>query len=163
MKNLFIAVGLMSSLVSCGNSNKVTSGAVAESGTIAITTEALVNFEGVYDLLHNEGNDCGASIRITQECGGYKIHSNLNNRPEDYCNINRADPRRPINPGSVTPPPDRDGRGSFVTQEKNQIRSIIRFDNNVSLTQVLTLNPGGTLVKVSEIRNRQNRCIYQKR
>ena len=156
MRKLMIAASLMTILVSCGNSNKLSSAPATTSGTSPIVT-ADVNFEGSYDIIRMETNDCGASIQITQECGGYRLHSNINPRIEEFCNINRN------LPGSVTPPPDRDGKVS-VTQEGNQLKAVVRIGRNQEITNTLTLNNNGILVKSLDFpNNRRSRCIFQKR
>lgn len=169
---LISLVSLMAS--SCGKSkNNVNSGTVATtSGSSTIQPAALVDFEGVYDLVRMDSEDCGASIRIVNQCNGYMLLSN-NLGPEEFCNINKGEfalgndnnDRNPPLPDRNPPNPDRNPppQKALVTQEGNLLKSIITLSPAVSFTNTLSLNEDGRLIKVSNLKSRQSRCIYQKR
>lgn len=140
---------------SCGGSkNNVNSGGqISGSNGVNTTTPLpLVNFEGVYDVRRLQDPDCGASVRITRECGGYKLESNHNRMDEDFCNVNRAATRNDRNPNAV-----------IVTQEGNVLRSIVRVGPNQEFINMLTLQDNGVLIKASNFKGRTNRCIFDKR
>ena len=169
MKKLLLLLSLVV-VVSCGskNNNAVDSGSVA-TGTNGLNTEApsnLVNFEGNYDIIRHDTYDCGAAIRIERVCNGYRLLSNLSNRPEDFCNVNKGqmrvandDTRNPPNPDRNPPNPDG---GVIVTQEANQLRSVVRV-SNMAFTNTLTLESNGILTKVSNFKSRISRCVFLKR
>lgn len=191
MKTLFFIALISLTVSACGKSdNKVNSGNNA-GGTTAIEAPAakLVDFEGVYDLIRMDSADCGASIRIVNQCNGYMLLSN-HLGPEEFCNINKGEfafsdnndrnppnpdrnppnpDRNPPNPDRNPPNPDRNppptarGQKAVVTQEGNLLRSVITLSPNVAFTNTLTLNNDGTLIKVSNLKSRTSRCIYQKR
>jgi hypothetical protein len=102
MKTLLIVLSLMTVATACGkSSNKVSSS--AEGNNIGISNPiTAVNFVGVYDLVRSDTPDCGASVRIVSECGGYRLHSNHTMRPEEFCNITNAPHQN--NPGNISPP-----------------------------------------------------------
>jgi hypothetical protein len=159
MKTLLIVLSLMTVATACGkSSNKVSSS--AEGNNIGISNPiTAVNFVGVYDLVRSDTPDCGASVRIVSECGGYRLHSNHTMRPEEFCNITNAPHQN--NPGNISPPPDRDGK--VVVLEGNQLKSIHRVGPNRVFTSTLTLNANGVLVKVSDLKSRQSRCVFETR
>lgn len=139
---------------SCGGSkNNVNSGGLVSgsNGVNTTTPLPLVNFEGVYDIMRMDSADCGASVRITRECAGYKLSSNHSRMDEDFCNLNRnADSRS-------------DRNAVIVTQEGNVLRSIVKIGPNQEFINMLTLQDNGVLVKASNFKGRTSRCIYQKR
>ena len=169
MKNVFFALSVLALCASCGNSsNKVNSGSV--SGTNALTPSALVNFEGNYDLIDMRSDDCGAALTITRACNGYRLQSNNHMGPEDFCNVNLGGEtdRNPPNPDRNPPNPDRnppnpDRTKPEVTQKGNVLTSVVRISSNLAFTNTLTLADNGVLTKVSNLKSRTSRCMYQKR
>ena len=172
MRNLFLIFCLSTLFVACGkSSNKVNSGSEA-TGTNAITpkVETLANFAGNYYLIDMRTNDCGAAIVITRVCNGYRVESNNRFGAEDFCNVNlNGDTdRNPPNPDRNPPNPDRnppnpDTNPPVVTQKGNVLTSTIRLSPSVVFTSSLTLNDNGVLVKISDLKSRKSRCMYQKR
>lgn len=167
MKNLLLLLSVVA-VVSCGskNNNAVNSGSVsAGSNGLNVVPAKMVNFEGTYDIVKMDSYDCGAAIRIERVCNGYRLLSNISNGAEDFCNVNRGemrisyDDRNPPNPDRNPPPPDS---GVIVTQEANQLKSVVRVAN-MAFTNVLTLENNGILTKVSNLKSRTSRCIFQKR
>ncbi len=169
MKNLILALSVLAVCASCGkSSNKVNSGNVSE--TTALVPAALVNFEGNYDLIDMRTEDCGAALTITRVCNGYRLESNNRMGAEDFCNINAEGEteRNPPNPDRNPPNPDRnppnpDRSVPVVTQNGNVLKSVVKISSNISFTNTLTLNTDGVLVKVSDLKSRTSRCMYQKR
>jgi hypothetical protein len=189
MKALLMATTIALMVSSCGKSNGVSSGSsnsgINNLGTARISLGKTVEFEGVYDLIKIEDGNCGASIRIIKECGGYRVLSNHTTKAEDFCNISRNTQPAPtsVNPppdrdshtpppdrDSLTPPPDRDNLNPppdrdgqlVVTQEGNLLRSVIKFGARI-FSNTLTLNENGILTKVSVLKTRKNSCVFQKR
>ena len=166
---IFITSFLFSALlISCGKSNQVSSNN-SVTGNNSVLVESS-NFIGVYDLVKMESDDCGASVRIVAECNGIKLLSN-NLGPEEFCNINQGE--------IISSNDPRDGRNktsTLVTQEGNQLKSVIKILDNgrnepgrtggmqLTFTNTLTLsNDGSTLSKISHLKSRESRCLYQKR
>ncbi len=193
MKTLFF-ISLLSLLItSCGKSKNAVNSGSTTSGTgttTAIEKAPMADFEGVYDLIRMDSEDCGANIRIVNQCNGYMLLSN-HLGPEEFCNVNKGEyvfnsdnndrnppnpdrnppnpDRNPPNPDRNPPNPDRNPppttrvQKAVVTQEGNLLRSVITLSQNVSFTNTLTLNNDGTLIKVSNLKSRNSRCVYQKR
>jgi hypothetical protein len=180
-KTLFLMT--LAFLMSCGKSpNQVSSAPSETSGNNTIETTA-VSFEGVYDLREANSQDCGASIRIVKECNGYKLLSN-NLGPEEFCNVNKGEfrgdngtDRNPPPPDRNPPPPDRNPpppdrvdptrpRGEaplmVVTQNGNELKSVVRVSDRVSYSNTLTLR-NELLTKVSQLKSRNVRCVFEKR
>lgn len=175
MKNLLLLLSVLA-VVSCGSKTQNTvnsgSGTSGTSGTNGLDTPPaptpvparLVNFEGNYDIIRMDSSDCGAAIKIERLCNGYRLISN-NSNPEDFCNVNRGemrvnrDDRNPPNPDRNPPPPDS---AVVVTQEANQLRSVVRVAN-MAFTNTLTLESNGVLTKVSNLKGRQSSCVFLKR
>ncbi|MEA9356298.1 hypothetical protein SHI21_08800 [Bacteriovorax sp. PP10] len=176
MKNLLLLLSVLA-VVSCGSKtqNTVNSGSGAAGGTGTTGTTGtngldtpapanLVNFEGNYDIVRMDSSDCGAAIRIERLCNGYRLLSN-NSNPEDFCNVNRGEmrlngnDRNPPNPDRNPPPPDS---AVVVTQEANQLRSVVRVAN-MAFTNTLVLESNGVLTKMSNLKGRQSRCVFLKR
>lgn len=172
MKKIFIILCLSALAVSCGSKgNKVNSTATV-SGSEGLEIGALTNFTGEYDILRKDSPDCSNSIRIVSECSGLKILSNGFNAAEEFCNINKGafranrgdiDDRNPPNPDRNPPNPDNNGEMKTVTLEGNVLRSELRISPRVAFTNTLTMNDNGVLVKVSNLKSRNSRCVYQKR
>jgi hypothetical protein len=175
MKNLLLLLSVLA-VVSCGSKtqNTVNSGAgtpasTGTTGTNGLDTPPvpanLVNFEGNYDIVRMDSSDCGAAIRIERLCNGYRLLSN-NSNPEDFCNVNRGEmrlngnDRNPPNPDRNPPPPD--SGAVVVTQEANQLRSVVRVAN-MAFTNTLVLESNGVLTKMSNLKGRQSRCVFLKR
>ena len=171
MRNLLLALSIVAA-VSCGskNNNSVDSG-LASTGpkSVSVLTSNLVDFEGSYDIVRMDTPDCGAAIRIERACNGYRLLSNITDNAEDFCNVNKGEmrvTRNPPNPDRNPPNPDRnppnpDG-AVVVTQEANELKSIVKIAN-LAFTNTLTLNPNGILTKVSNLKSRFSRCVFQKR
>lgn len=170
MKNLLLLLSVVA-VVSCGskNNNAVDSGkgTTNTSGNNAVVPSALVNFEGNYDIVRMDTSDCGSAIRIEQACNGYRLLSNITNNAEDFCNVNKGamsvngdQDRNPPNPDRN--PPNPDSPAMVVTQEANQLRSVVRVAN-MDFTNTLTLDNNGILTKVSNLKSRVSRCVFQKR
>lgn len=171
MKILLLALSIVA-VVSCGskNNNSVDSGSVSTgSNSINVMTSNLVDFEGSYDIVRMDTPDCGAAIRIERACNGYKLLSNITDNAEDFCNVNKGEmrvTRNSPNPDRNPPNPDRnppnpDG-AVVVTQEANELKSIVKIAD-LAFTNTLTLNPNGILTKVSNLKSRVSRCVFQKR
>lgn len=166
MKNLLLLLSVVA-VVSCGskNNNAVNSGtASAGSNGFNASPANMVNFEGTYDIVRMDSNDCGAAIIIERVCNGYRLLSNISNGAEDFCNVNKGEmrlnyDRNPPNPDRNPPPPDS---AVIVTQEANQLRSIVRVAN-MAFTNTLVLENNGILTKVSNLKSRVSRCVFQKR
>lgn len=171
MKNVFFLASILALSVSCGNSgNKVNSGTT--SGTSALTPSALVNFEGNYDLVEMKTADCGGAVQIVRACNGYRLLSNNHMGAEDFCNVNNGgdnNDRNPPNPDRNPPNPDRNPPNPdtqnppVVTQKGNVLSSVVRLNERVAFTNTLTLADNGIMTKVSNLKSRQSRCVYQKR
>lgn len=177
MKNLLLLLSVLA-VVSCGSKsqNTVNSGSGAAgvtetpvtTGTSGLDTPVpanLVNFEGNYDIVRMDSSDCGAAIKIERLCNGYRLISN-NSNPEDFCNVNRGEVRvnrdegrNPPNPDRNPPPPDS---AVVVTQEANQLKSVVRVAN-MAFTNTLVLESNGILTKVSNLKSRTSRCVFLKR
>ena len=171
MKKIILLLSLIA-LASCGKNNKVNS-ATPTSGTSAYSTTsaAITDFEGSYDLIRMQTQDCGASIQLVRDCDGLKLLSNNNMGAEEFCNINRGD-RRNQRDNSVS---------TIVTLEGNVLKAVTTLrddgrnsnrgpgmpgqigDSQVTFTNTLTLNGDGTLTKISHLKSRESRCLYQKR
>ena len=175
MKTLFFISLISLAVSSCGNSkNNVNSGSTtATSGSSTIEPAPLVDFEGVYDLVKMDSDDCGASVRMVNQCNGYKLLSN-HLGPEDFCNINKGEfslnndgsDRNPPLPDRNPPNPDRNppvSQKMVVTQEGNTLKSTVSLGQNIFFTNTLTLQSDGVLIKISNLKSRTSRCIYQKR
>lgn len=175
MKNLLLLLSAVV-VISCGskNNNAVDSGSAATTSgsnsldtTTAVVPAALANFEGNYDIVRMDSHDCGAAIRIERICNGYRLLSNTSNNAEDFCNINKGEMRfvrgdegrNPPNPDRNPPNPDS---AIVVTQEGNQLKSIVRI-SNMAFTNTLTLENNGVLTKVTNLKSRTSRCVFQKR
>ena len=168
MKKIFILICLSALAVSCGSKNNtVNSASPNASGSEGLEIGALTaNFTGEYDILRKDSQDCSNTIRIVSECNGLRIVSNGFNAPEEFCNINRGAQRSTRNNGhnSNPPLPDRDnGEIQIVTLNGNTVSSELRINERISFTNSLTMNPNGVLVKISNLKSRTSRCIYQKR
>lgn len=171
MKTTILLTAVLALSLSCGkSSNKVNSGSVSGSNTI--TPGALVNFEGNYDLVEMKSADCGAAVQIVRECNGYRLLSNNRMGAEDFCNVNKSgdtDDRNPPNPDRNPPNPDRNppnpdrNNPPVVTQKGNILTSTVRLNERVAFTNTLTLENTGVMTKVSNLKSRTSRCIYQKR
>lgn len=178
MKNLLLALSIVAA-VSCGskNNNSVDSGSVSTgSNSVNVMTSNLVDFEGSYDIVRMDTPDCGAAIRIERACNGYKLLSNITDNAEDFCNVNKGEmrvtrnppnpDRNPPNPDRNPPNPDRNppnpDSAVVVTQEANELKSIVKIAD-LAFTNTLTLNPNGILTKVSNLKSRVSRCVFQKR
>jgi hypothetical protein len=175
MKKTLLLV-ILAFLISCGKSpNQVSSATSDTSGNNTIVASA-VSFEGVYDLREANSQDCGASIRIVKECNGYKLLSN-NLGPEEFCNVNKGEfrgdngtDRNPPPPDRNPPPPDRVDptrpRGEaplmVVTQNGNELKSVVKVSERVSYSNTLTLRDV-LLTKVSQLKSRNVRCVFEKR
>ena len=184
MKHIALTFSLLVVLASCGKDNKVSS-STQEQNAVITPISNLVNFEGVYDLVRMESNDCGASIRIVQDCNGYQLISNHSMEIEEFCNVNKGefrtniryskesardrdsrdsrDTRYPSNPDRNPPNPDSNENTTVVTQEGNQIRAVLRLSPSIAFTNTLTLTNDGILTKNSQLKSRTSRCIYQRR
>lgn len=171
MKNLLLLLSVVA-VVSCGskNNNSVDSGSVANTGTNSLDTGVipsnLVNFEGEYYTVNQGNPDCGSLVAIERACNGYRFHSNVSNNAEDFCNvnkgemrINREEGRNPPNPDRNPPNPDS---AVVVTQQANQLRATVRIANR-SFTNTMTLEGNGILTKVTDLKSRSSRCVFQKR
>jgi hypothetical protein len=160
MKKLILLLSVLLVVASCGSKkNNVSSdGQSGSNGESIDPTTGLVSFAGNYDLVQNEGDDCGGNITIEAACNGYKLTSNHTRMVEEFCNINRNDRRRDDrNPG-----PGPSNESAVVTQRGNVLTSELTFNPNFKWTNQLTLN-GSTLVKVSNLKSRASRCTYSKR
>ena len=142
-------------MVSYGKTNTINTNATVN-GVNGINTNttltALSSFEGNYDLIRMGSNDCGASIQLIRDCNGLMLLSNNHMGAEEFCNINRGQNRN----------------SAIVTLEGNVIKSVVSMGERpgqfqVSYTNTLTLNSDGTLVKISNLKSRESRCLYQKR
>jgi hypothetical protein len=169
MKKIILLLSLIA-LASCGKTNKVNTGATTStSGTSTYsvpTNAAITDFEGTYDIIRMQSNDCGASIQLVRDCDGLKLLSNNNMGAEEFCNINRGERRN-----------QRDNfLSTTVTLEGNVLRAVTTLrsmpgpgerqdprDSQVNFTNTLTLNSDGTLTKISHLKSRESRCLYQKR
>ena len=156
MKQLILLFILSIILISCGKANQVSSNnIITGNNPIQINPSSFI---GVYDITRVESENCGVSIRIVGECNGLRILSN-NSGPEDFCNINR---------GEII---SRDRTSITVTHEGKRLQSIVKIYNDgrttggrITFSNVLLLNSNGTeLTKLSTLKNRISRCIYQKR
>lgn len=176
MKNVFLLLTVAVLAVSCGSGkdNKVNSGSTSTtSGTSGLETGSsseAVNFEGSYDIRRDSLNvNCPASINIVRSCNGYVLSSNITDRTEDFCNVNKGEIRRVVgNPSDRNPPnPDRnppnpDG-SVVVTQQANELKAVVRIGQNV-YTNSLRLDNNVYLTKVTDYKSRGNtRCLFQKR
>lgn len=170
MKNILIFLSLTAMIASCGSSgpgdNKVNSG-VAVAGSEGLGIGALVNFTGEYDILRKDTSDCSNQIRIVSECSGFKVMSSGLNPAEEFCHVNqgmvRTEDRNPPNPDRRPPNPDGNNETKTVTLEGNVLKSELRLSPRVVFTNTLTMNDNGVLVKVSNLKSRTSRCVYQKR
>jgi hypothetical protein len=159
MKKLIILFIFSVLLISCGKSNQVATGNNSVTGNNSIEVSSS-NFIGIYDLVRMESDDCGASIRIVADCNGVKLLSN-NLGPEEFCNINLGE--------SII----RNRTSTTVTQQGNQLQSIVRILEDgrnspgrpqITFSNTLTLSDdGNTLAKISNLKSRVSRCLYQKR
>jgi hypothetical protein len=168
MKNLLLLLSVIA-VVSCGskNNNAVDSGSPATTSgtnsldtTTAVVPAALANFEGNYDIVRMDSHDCGAAIRIERICNGYRLLSNTSNNAEDFCNINKGEMR--FVRGDETRNPPNPDSAIVVTQEANQLKSVVRI-SNMAFTNTLTLENNGVLTKVTNLKSRTSRCVFQKR
>lgn len=147
MKKLALLFCMIALFTACGKNNSVISGVSGTSVlTASNTNSALNNFEGVYDLIAMRTEDCAASIQLVRECNGLKLLSN-HLGPEEFCNINRGEMRNATN----------------VTLEGNVLKSVVRVAPQLIFTNTLTLNSDGTMTKISNLKSRESRCLYQKR
>jgi hypothetical protein len=159
MKNSILIPFLIMAISSCGNSNKINSRETSGTSGYNTYTDSLSSFEGNYDLIRMESDDCGASIQIVRDCDGLKLLSN-HLGPEEFCNINK---------GEI--------RSTIVTLRGNELKSVVNVNDNdrnrrndprnpsngLSFTNTLTLNSDKTLVKISNLKSRMSRCVYLKR
>lgn len=134
-------------IASCGKSNKVNSGTVAEIKSTNTITSDFSHFVGNYDLIRMNSEDCGASIQLVRECNGLKLLSN-HLGPEEFCNINK---------GRI--------KNTTVTLVSNVLKSevVVSDRERMNFTNTLTFNDDGTLSKISNLKSRMSRCLYQKR
>lgn len=152
-------MSLITLLTSCGK--KESAVAVQEiQGSDPITSTDVNTFVGVYDLIRMDTENCGASIQIIKLCEGLQLRSN-NLGPEQFCNINKGEIRTGDNRSST-----------IVTLEANVLKSVVSiFDERstppgsvkLMFTNTLTLDGAGNLLKVSDLKSRKSRCLYQKR
>lgn len=100
-----MSCALLATFVSCGSSNAIET---LPTGNQSAITNQNIDFSGVYDLVDTNTvyNDCGSSIQIIAECGGFKIYNNYTRQTDDFCNVNYPN-RNPTFPDRNPPPPDR--------------------------------------------------------
>lgn len=159
---------ILASLSSCGkNSNLVSSNDVSGRNDLSGTNVA---FEGTYDLIEANSQDCAASIQINRECRGFKLTSNVMG-PEEFCNVNMGEFTNSTSPvDRVPPPPDRrppppppvNTNSINVTLEGNQLKSVVTITRGIAYTNTLTLNQN-RLLKVAHLKSRSHRCLFEKR
>lgn len=162
MKNSILALLLTMTFFSCGKSNKINSNQTSNVSGFNTYSDALASFEGNYDLIKMESDNCGASIQIVRDCDGLKLLSN-HLGPEEFCNINK---------GEI--------KSTIVTLQGNELKSVVSVvndgrdgrdgrndprnpQNRISFTNTLTLNSDKTLIKISNFKSRISRCVYLKR
>lgn len=167
MKKIILILCALAFIVSCGSKeNKVNSTPSTTSGSEGLEFAAITTFIGEYDIIRKDSQDCSNTIRIVSDCMGLKILSNGFNPAEEFCNINRGIQRFSHEGDNRTPPnPDRVSNGETrnVTLTGNVLSAELRLNERVSFTNTLTMNNNGILVKISNLKSRTSRCIYQKR
>lgn len=171
MRKILFPVLLITILSSCGKDNKVSSSGGTGEGTGVTPIEtSKIEFVGNYDLVilnRMETFDCAASIRIIKDCSGYQLISNNTMEVEEFCNVNRGEIRNNARPSRETnrnpPNPDNNQSTTIVTQEGNQLKSVLKVGPNLAFTNTLTLSAEGVLTKVSHLKSRNSHCTYQKR
>ncbi|MDO9181811.1 MAG: hypothetical protein Q7U04_05355 [Bacteriovorax sp.] len=160
MKSTALILISISFLLACGKTNRINTAETSGINNISNKSVAnFSNFEGTYDLIRMDSNDCGASIQIVRDCDGLMLLSN-HLGPEEFCNINKGE-----------------FNSTIVTLSRNELKSTVNILDNgrsgrndprnpqghVSFTNTLTLNSDNTLVKISNLKSRMSRCIYLKR
>ena len=160
MKKMIMILSFVTLVSSCGKSNdSVVSGQVTGNGTLT-TNGTIDSFEGVYDLIRMDTEDCEGSIELIKKCEGLQLrHNRL--ETENFCNINKGELKTGDNRSSTK-----------VTLLDNVLKSVVLIFDERSIpagkvkstfTNTLTLDSEGNLLKVSDLKNRKSRCLYQKR
>ncbi|MBC7715110.1 MAG: hypothetical protein H7177_17325 [Rhizobacter sp.] len=170
MKKMFIILCFATFAVSCGKkSNNVNSATDTISGSngLGLSTDALVNFPGEYEIVSMSSSACSATLRIENFCnGGVRVLTLGYNAPEEFCNINRGEfrtaDRDPRNPGRNPPNPDRNQEIQNVTMNGNQVTSTLKISDHISFTNTMILESNGRLTKVSDLKSRKSTCVYRK-
>ncbi len=173
MKALFF-ITIVTTLMSCGKNNLVSSGSqnVTGSNNQEIQTQA---FEGTYDLVEANSQDCAANIQIIRDCRGFKLTSNRMG-PEEFCNVNLGEQSTAsTEPDRAPPPPDRrpppppdrnppqiNQTSTIVTLEGNQLKSVTKVAPGVAFSNTLILNQT-KLTKITNLKSRSSRCLFEKR
>ena len=164
MKNLLL-LSCIFFVFSCGskNNNQVNSGNQAplplptgpsiESIEIS-PVQAVVDFEGSYDIRDQLSDECPSRIRIIRECDGYILQNNSDiNADENFCNMNTDRKYSSLVPN----------KSVVVTQEDNQLKAVVTIGNNI-YTNSITLEDNTYLTKETDYKSRNSvRCFYEKR
>ena len=173
MQKFLLALIIVSTLISCGKSNNINSSGTSGVSGYNTYSAGLSNFEGNYDLIQMGSEDCGASIQIIRDCDGLKLFSN-HLGPEEFCNINRGE----ISSTNVTlvgnelkavmtefdnSSSERDPQDPRRDPSRDPGRNPRFPQNKISFSTTLTLNNDKTLVKISNLKSRNSRCLYLKR
>lgn len=159
MNKLILIMSFAALLSACGK--KDGGRAVTEvNGNDPISARDIDSFVGVYDLLTSNNEVCGASIQIVKVCDGVQVRSNtLENK--SYCNINKGEIRTGDNRSSTN-----------VTFENNILKSVSLIFNERStppgdvkeiITNKLSTDENGNLVKELESPKGLSSCVYEKR
>ncbi|MBY0415763.1 MAG: hypothetical protein K2Q18_16435 [Bdellovibrionales bacterium] len=149
MKKLVLIALVISTLASCGKSNKVNSGEI--SGTDPLKGP-MANFTGDYKAFSISSNDCAYTIRIVQDCNGYKLFNGNGLGVQEFCNVNLGATRGPDNSFNDS---------LVVTQKGSQLQSTLTMGQR-TFTHTLTIDVNGKLTKVENLKSRETRCIYER-